>query len=208
MRGMVLRKIVVGDFQTNCYVVGCQTTRIGLVIDPGGDPDAILQAVKDMKLNVSTIVNTHGHIDHILANEDVKSATKAELLIHKSDGLMLQNPSLNLSSLFSCNLTSPPADRFLKEGDTVKVGSVLLSVVHTPGHTEGGISLTGQGMVFCGDTLFAGSVGRTDFPGGSFKLLIESIRTKLLCLPEATIVLAGHGPNTTIGEESENNPFL
>lgn len=208
MKGVLLRKIVVGNFETNCYVVGCPTTRNGVVIDPGGDHEAILHAIDDMNLSITAIVNTHGHADHILANGDVKTATGAELLIHRSDSCMLQDPVMNLSAAFSSAVISPPADRFVREGETVKIGSILLDVVHTPGHTEGGISLLGSGMVFCGDTLFAGSIGRTDFPGGSFDLLIESIRTKLLCLPATTIVFAGHGPNTTIGDERSNNPFL
>jgi glyoxylase-like metal-dependent hydrolase (beta-lactamase superfamily II) len=208
MREILLKKMVVGYFETNCYLVGCATTKEGVVIDPGGDPDAILRAIEEMNLNIGMIVNTHGHADHIAANREVKSSTGAELLIHERDSCMLQNPVMNLSAAFSSAVISPPADRFLKEGETVRVGKILLNVVHTPGHTEGGISLVGAGIVFSGDTLFAGSVGRTDFPGGSFDLLVESIRTKLVCLPATTTVLPGHGPNTTVGEERENNPFL
>jgi glyoxylase-like metal-dependent hydrolase (beta-lactamase superfamily II) len=208
MKEVLLKKIVVGDFETNCYVLGCATTREGVVIDPGGDPDAILHAIQDMNLRIEMIVNTHGHADHIRANRDIKSATGAELLIHERDSCMLQDPVMNLSAVFSSPVISPPADRFLREGEMVKIGNILLDVVHTPGHTEGGISLVGTGIAFSGDTLFAGSVGRTDFPGGSFDLLVESIRTKLICLPATTMVLAGHGPNTTIGDERKNNPFL
>ncbi|MCX5799811.1 MAG: MBL fold metallo-hydrolase [Candidatus Eisenbacteria bacterium] len=208
MKEILLKKIVVGNFETNCYVVGCAITREGLVVDPGADADAILQAIEDMNLKIVAIVNTHGHADHIAANQDIKSATGAELLIHERDSRMLEDAVMNLSAMFSSPVLSPPADRFLKEGDAVKVGSILLDVIHTPGHTEGGISLAGQGFVFSGDTLFAGSVGRTDFPGGSFNLLVESIRVKLMCLPPTTTVFSGHGSNTTIGDERKNNPFL
>ncbi|UCF79807.1 MAG: MBL fold metallo-hydrolase [Candidatus Eiseniibacteriota bacterium] len=205
---MLLRKLVVGELATNCYVVGCAVTKEGMIIDPGGDADAILGAVEDMKLKIGTILNTHGHIDHILANTEIKEATGAELLIHEYDAGMLEDPTTNLSFVAASAIVSSPADRVLKEGDRVKVGSLLFEVLHTPGHTAGGISLAREGMVFSGDTLFAGSIGRTDFPGGSLELLLHSIRAKLLCLPQTTTVLPGHGPNTTIGDERKWNPFL
>jgi glyoxylase-like metal-dependent hydrolase (beta-lactamase superfamily II) len=208
MKDILLRKLVVGELATNCYVVGCATTGEGMVIDPGGDPDAILYAVEDMELTIQTILNTHGHIDHMLANSEIKHATGAELLIHEYDASMLVDPSANLSSFAASSVVSPPADRLLKEGEKVKVGGMLFEVIHTPGHTSGGISLVREALVFSGDTLFAGSIGRTDFPGGSLELLLHSIRTKLLPLPLTTTVLPGHGPNTTIGDERKCNPFL
>jgi hydroxyacylglutathione hydrolase len=208
MKDILLRKLVVGELATNCYVVGCAKTGDGMIIDPGGDADAILYAVEDMKLNIQTILNTHGHIDHILANTEVKRATGAELVIHEYDAPMLVDPASNLSSFAASSVVSPPADRFLAEGDKVKVGSIYFEVLHTPGHTAGGISLVWDALVFSGDTLFAGSIGRTDFPGGSLELLLHSIRTKLLSLPGETTVLPGHGPNTTIADERKWNPFL
>ncbi len=208
MKDILLRKLVVGELATNCYVVGCATTKEGMVIDPGGDPEAILYAIEDMKLTVRMILNTHGHIDHILANTEIKEATGAELLIHEYDASMLVDPGANLSSFAASSVVSPPADRLLREGDKLKVGGILFEVVHTPGHTAGGISLVREALVFSGDTLFAGSIGRTDFPGGSLELLLHSIRTKLLPLPLTTTVLPGHGPNTTIGDERKWNPFL
>ncbi|KPJ59644.1 MAG: MBL fold metallo-hydrolase [Latescibacteria bacterium DG_63] len=205
---MLLRKLVVGELATNCYIVGCATTGEGMVIDPGGDAEAILYAIEDMKLDIRTILNTHGHIDHIRANTEMKEATGAELVIHEYDASMLVDSAANLSSFAASAVVSPPADRLLREGDRVKVGSMLFDVLHTPGHTAGGISLVWESIVFSGDTLFAGSIGRTDFPGGSLELLLHSIRTKLLTLPSTTTVLPGHGPNTTIGDERKWNPFL
>jgi hydroxyacylglutathione hydrolase len=208
MKDILLRKMVVGEVQTNCYILGCPKTREGLVIDPGGNPETIESNVIDMGLTVGAIVNTHGHVDHIGANRDIKEATGAELLIHEFDAAMLGDPVANLSSMWYMPIVSPPADRLLSEGDTVKAGNIVLSVVHTPGHTAGGICLVAHGLVFSGDTLFAGSIGRTDFPGGSVELLIHSIRTKLMGLPRATVILPGHGPNTTIQKEKKSNPYI
>ena len=208
MKGIALRKMVVGPVDTNCYILGCTTTGDGAVIDPGGDADAIKSAIQDMGFAIRIIVNTHGHVDHISANAEVKRATGAELAIHEYDAGMLLDPVANLSASAFGPVVSPAADRLLAEGDTIKVGTLQLSVVHTPGHTEGGICLLGRGYVFSGDTLFAGSVGRSDFPGGDPMVLLQSIRSKLLCLTDTTTVLPGHGPNTTIGNEKEGNPYL
>jgi glyoxylase-like metal-dependent hydrolase (beta-lactamase superfamily II) len=208
MKDIVLRKMIVGEMDTNCYILGCSTTKDGAVIDPGGNPDAIKSAIEDMGLVIRIIVNTHGHVDHISANTEVKEATGAELLIHEYDAGMLVDPIANLSASAFGPVVSPAADRVLVEGDTIKVGILQLNVLHTPGHTEGGICLLGRGYVFSGDTLFAGSIGRTDFPGGNPDVLIRSIKSKLLCLSYKTSVLPGHGPNTTIGNEKECNPYL
>ncbi|MFH0777049.1 MAG: MBL fold metallo-hydrolase [Candidatus Eisenbacteria bacterium] len=208
MKEILVRKLVVGDLETNCYVLGCAETKDALVIDPGGNAEMILDAVEEMKLRTRAILNTHGHIDHILANGQIKDATKAELLIHEYDSHMLEDPEANLSSLSCGAVVSPPADRLLREGDPVRVGRILFTVLHTPGHTAGGICLAKEGMVFSGDTLFAGSVGRTDFPGGSFELLVHSVKSKLMTLPGVTSVLPGHGLNTTVANERKWNPFL
>ncbi|MBN1504808.1 MAG: MBL fold metallo-hydrolase [Candidatus Eisenbacteria bacterium] len=205
---MTLRKMVVGQMDTNCYILGCDATGEGAVIDPGGDADAIKSAIEDMGLTIRVILNTHGHVDHMAANAEMKRATGAELAIHEFDAGMLTDPVANLSSSAFGPVVSPAPDRLLAEGDTVKVGTLVLNVLHTPGHTQGGICLLGRGYVFTGDTLFAGSVGRSDFPGGDHTVLIHSVRTRLLCLADTTIVLPGHGPNTTIGNEKESNPFL
>jgi glyoxylase-like metal-dependent hydrolase (beta-lactamase superfamily II) len=208
MKGIILRKMVVGQMDTNCYILGCAATKDGAVIDPGGDADAVKSAIEDMGLTIRIIVNTHGHVDHMAANAEVKRATGAELMIHEYDAGMLQDPTTNLSASAFGPVVSPAADRLLVDGDTIKVGTLQLNVLHTPGHTEGGICLLGRGYVFSGDTLFAGSVGRSDFPGGDPTVLVHSIRSRLLCLADTTAVLPGHGPNTTIGNEKECNPYL
>ncbi len=208
MKNVVLRKMLVGEIETNCYVLGCASTKEGVVIDPGGNPDVIKSSIEELGLTINAIINTHGHVDHIGANAEMKDATRADLLIHEYDAKMLLDPMANLSAMAYGPIVSPPADRFLAEGDSVKVGTVSLSVLHTPGHTAGGICLLGPGFVFVGDTLFAGSIGRTDFPGGSLELLVHSIRAKLLGLPGTTTVLPGHGPNTTIQDEKKWNPFV
>ena len=154
------------------------------------------------------IVNTHGHMDHIEGNKDLQAATGAPILIHREDAGMLTSPAQNLSLFVGSDFVSPPPGRLLDEGDVIAWGRESLQVLHTPGHTPGSISLAGGGVVFSGDTLFARSVGRTDFPGGSMTKLLLSLREKLLDLPPETRVLPGHGPETTIGVEKNNNPFL
>ncbi|HUU28665.1 MAG TPA: MBL fold metallo-hydrolase, partial [archaeon] len=159
-------------------------------------------------LDVRYILNTHGHGDHIGANREIKEAYGAPLLIHQADALMLTDPELNISAAFGIPVTSPAADRYLLPGEKVSFGSLGLEVLWTPGHTPGGVSFYGAGVVFTGDTLFCGSIGRYDLPGGNESLLVGSIKEKLHNLPHETLVLPGHGQNTTIGVEKNCNPFL
>jgi len=206
---MKLDMVAVGAFQANCYVLGCEATGEGLVIDPGSEPRRILDMVARMGLRVTAIVNTHAHVDHIGANLDVKNATGADLLIHEADEPYMKNSLKNLTLLSPFSAKPGQPDRLLREGDKVEVGQeISLEVIHTPGHTPGGICLYGDGILFTGDTLFAGSIGRTDLPGGNLERLIASIRDKLLSLPGDTVVYPGHGPSSTIGEEKSFNPFL
>lgn len=205
---MLLETLALGWFAANCYIVGCPATREGMIIDPGDEPERILEAVQRLKITVRCIVNTHGHADHIGANRDVKDATGAPVCIHRLDAPLLADPARNLSAWAGDPLAPVAPGRLLEDGDLVEVGQLRFRVLHTPGHTPGGICLAGEGVVFSGDTLFAGSVGRTDFPGGSHGALIRSIREKLLLLPDDTVVYPGHGPSTTIGEERAGNPFL
>ncbi|MFQ6094376.1 MAG: MBL fold metallo-hydrolase [bacterium] len=205
---MILESLVVGDVFTNCYVIGCEDTKDGAIIDPGGSPDRILAVVEKLEMKPKYIINTHGHADHIEANGEVKEATGTQILIHSSDGPMLTDPEKNLSVYFGPAVVSPPPDRFVTEGEVIEIGRIELKVLHTPGHSPGGISLLGDGCVFTGDALFAGSIGRTDFPGASYNQLIESIRTKLLTLDDPLRLYSGHGPESTIGWEKDHNPFL
>ena len=191
---MKVKSFPVGWLSTNCYVVSCEETKEAAVIDPGmeneNETEQILEYIKQNGFKVKYIINTHGHPDHVVGNEAIKEATGAPLLIHES-------------AIEKLN-----ADRKLYDGDVLQVGNVKLVVLHTPGHTPDGISLLADNAVFTGDTLFAGSVGRTDFLGGSYSDLMQSIKTKLMCLPDSSTVYCGHGPATTIGDEKLYNPFL
>jgi len=200
--------LAVGAIGTNCYIVYDETTLEAMVIDPGEEGKRIINQIEKNQLNVKYIVNTHGHGDHIAANKVVKEATGAELLIHAEDGPMLMDARLNLSALMGQNITKPAADRYVQEGDVLEIGTSKFKILHTPGHSRGGICLVGQGVVFSGDTLFQLSIGRTDFPGGSFDEIVDSIKTKLMPLDDSIVVYPGHGPSTTIGQEKRGNPFI
>lgn len=199
---------MVTSFATNCYVLGCSESKEGIIIDPGGEANRILDVVQKHGLRIRYIINTHAHVDHIGANGLLKEATGATLAIHPADAESLKNPMQSLLALTGKLKPSPPPDMLVNEGDIIKAGSLEVEVIHTPGHTPGGISLKVGPNLFTGDSLFAGSIGRTDFPGGSYKTLIESIACKLLRYPDATIIYPGHGPSSTIGEERKYNPFL
>jgi len=205
---MILKTLMVGELGANCYILGCEETKLGAVIDPGGDGDRILRTIEEMGLKIQYIIDTHGHIDHIAANSKVKEGTGAELLIHSQDAPMLADPTLNLSSFLGMSIPVLKPDQTLKEDDIITIGKIELKVIHTPGHTLGGICLKTEEEIFTGDTLFAGSVGRTDFPGGNGQTLINSIREKILCYPNHLVVYPGHGPSSSIGEERSSNPFL
>lgn len=206
---MKIIALEVGSLGTNCYIAYSESTREAAVIDPGGSAERILAAIGNEKLKVKYIINTHGHADHILANLRIKEATGAPILIHEADADMLTSAARNLSMYIGGAANCGPADHKLREGDVIRVADDLeFTVLHTAGHTPGGICLKTEGVLFSGDTLFAESIGRTDFPGGSYSQLINNIKEKLLPLDDATKVLPGHGPETTIGWERKMNPFI
>lgn len=213
-----IRVLEVGSFQANCYLVTDPGTKDTVVIDPGAEGKDILAAINEAGLKVVAIVCTHGHVDHVGAAGTVREATGAPLLIHKADAEMLSSPMLSLASFIpggggAANRKVSP-DRQVGEGDRVDFGSLSLVVCHTPGHTPGGISLVlerepeGPSLCFAGDTLFAGSIGRTDFPGGDWPTLEASIKNVIYRLPDRTIVLPGHGPETTVEREKRTNAFV
>ncbi len=203
---MIFDVLVLGDFSENCYIIGSEKNLEGMIIDPGDDAGSILETVNRLKLKTSIIVLTHAHGDHIGALKEVKEATGATVAIHEADVPLLKQST---GRLMGYSFPTPPApDRLLHDKDTINVGDLSFSVIHTPGHTSGGICLYGEGVLFSGDTLFNSGIGRTDFPGGSFQAIIKSIRDHLLTLPDGTVVYPGHGLDTTIGDEKENNPFL
>ncbi|MCX8160954.1 MAG: MBL fold metallo-hydrolase [Candidatus Saccharicenans sp.] len=200
--------VIVGPLETNCYIFFCPETRECAVIDPGAEADQIFPLITHLNLKPVIILNTHGHVDHTGANVEIKDRYRAPIAMHQGD-LPLLEESIQLEfGLMLGAKPTPRPDRLLADGDEVRVGQTSLKVIHTPGHSPGSVCFYTPGMLFSGDTLFCGGVGRTDLPGGSWKELIQSLRTRVLTYPEETVVLPGHGPRTTIGEEKENNPFL
>lgn len=227
-----IKALVVGPIQACCYIVSSTVTpRRGLsasppkgggnkhvfLIDTGGDGEKIIDYLEEHEFEPVYLINTHGHIDHIGANSSIKSAYPAvKICVHQDDARMLSSAAANLSPELGYSFTSPPPDRTLKENDLLSTDddSLILKVIHLPGHTKGGIGLLytppdkSRQIMFTGDTLFAGGVGRTDFPGGSMEQLLDSIRSKIMTLPNDTIIYPGHGPATTVGDEKVSNPFL
>jgi hydroxyacylglutathione hydrolase len=207
---MIFEIIVVGPLAVNCFLLGDEASREGIVVDPGGDGEKVLAAVQRHGLTVSRVINTHGHFDHVGANRQVLAATGAEFLIHREDAPFLSRAADVAVAYGLSTENSPPPDRFLEDGMVIGLGSIEITVLHTPGHTPGGCCLyiEGEGKVITGDTLFAEGVGRTDFPGSSHEALMTSIRTRLMTLPDAVVAYPGHGPATTIGHERRYNPYL
>ena len=203
--------LAVGPFMSNCYVVGSEKTREGMIIDPGAEPDTILRTVQETGLAIKLIVATHSHIDHVGAAKQVSEKTGAPFAMHEAErrGKIGEGISRMLGGMMGQSFGKPlEPDRLLRDGEIIEIGDLHFEVLHIPGHSPGGIALAGQGVVFSGDTLFQFSIGRTDFPGGSHAQLMDGIFAKLMVLPDDTIVYSGHGPETTIGRERQVNPFI
>ncbi len=207
---MILRQLVVGPIQSNCYIVGSELTQRGMLIDPGADAGAILQTINKLGLSIAVIAVTHLHPDHTGALKAVKDSTGAEFAVHEAElGGVLGGFTQLATSIMSGSFGRlPKPDRLFHDGDTIDIDDLHFTVLHTPGHSPGGISVAGHGVVFSGDTLFNMGVGRTDFPGCSSTQLMDSIQNKLMTLPDDTVVYPGHGPATTIEDERRSNPFL
>jgi glyoxylase-like metal-dependent hydrolase (beta-lactamase superfamily II) len=209
---MVVNQYEVGNFAVFCYLIGDEETKEGLFIDPADDVERLISEAKSHGVEkIKYVVNTHSHVDHIMGNKEMVKRTGAKVVIHEEEARYLVQTPADLLMMFRAT-PSPPADLLVKEGDVIQVGKVGLKVIHTPGHSPGGMSLYIDGMVFTGDTLFVGSVGRTDFPGSSWEAMETSIRKKLYVLPGDTIVFPGHNygstPTSTIQYERRHNPFV
>jgi len=202
-----IHSLVVGRLQTNCFIVQSQAEAI--IVDPGDEPERILRFIKDINATPTRIVATHTHFDHVLGVDGVRKATKTPFMIHRDDLPMLESMQSRVRQIMGFEVPPPPkVDGYLKDGESLNLGDETIRVLHTPGHSPGSISLSGDGYVLTGDALFNQSIGRTDLPGGDLETLVRSIRERLFKLDDETIVYPGHGPETTIGDEKLANPFV
>jgi hydroxyacylglutathione hydrolase len=204
---MIIERLTVGPIEANCYIVADEETKEGIVIDPGDDSQDIVRRIQQLGLKIKYIILTHSHFDHVSATAVVKNATGAKLAIHEADAGSLNDGMLARLAGF-VHQPVPRPDLILKGWEDVSVGNLQFTVLNVPGHTQGGIALYGQDVVFTGDTLFEGSIGRTDLPGGNYDRIIDSINSRLLVLDDDIKVYPGHGEQTTIGCERDHNPFL
>ncbi|MDH7600793.1 MAG: MBL fold metallo-hydrolase [Armatimonadota bacterium] len=204
-----LRCLTVGPLETNCYLLWDRETYSAAVIDPGGDADRIIDEISNHGLRVERVLITHGHIDHCYSAADVAEQCGASVMMHSADVEMLQ-VSLEIAGQFydMSDYRSVSPSEFVSEGDVILIGQHEVKVIHTPGHSPGSVSYVAAVGIFCGDAVFASSIGRTDFPGGSHELLIRSIKSKILSFPDDTVLYPGHGPSTTVGRERRSNPYL
>ncbi|GMG97828.1 MBL fold metallo-hydrolase [Tepidimicrobium xylanilyticum] len=205
---MKVIRIPAGVYAANCYIVYSENSKEGIVIDPGGDVDDIISHIKELGLNIKYIILTHGHGDHIGGVKGIREYTKAPVAVHKDDEYMLKDGMANFSSTMVMGTIELNADILLEDGDELTFGDLKAEIIHTPGHTPGGITIKIGDSLFTGDTLFAGSIGRTDFPRSSFEAIMDSIKNRLIIFPDDTKVYPGHGPSSTIKNEKASNPFI
>ena len=205
---MNIETIIVGPLDVNCFIISCPKTKQSAIIDPGENADDILQSIKSKSLDVKYILLTHGHFDHIGAVADISAATHSDILLHADDQEQVDAAPAHAGFFGLPVPKSFSVDRYVNEEDTLEIGELTLTVLHTPGHSRGCVCYLGKDVIFAGDTLFYGGVGRTDLPGGNYQAIIQSIKEKLFALPDAMRVYSGHGPPTTIGREKKYNPFV
>jgi len=208
---ILIEHLIVGPFQSNCWILACKKTNEAVIIDPGEEAERILKRVENHNLDLRYIIHTHGHLDHVAATATIQKKTNAELLMHEADKMLIENLAVQAASFGISAPQIPVIDRYIREGDKISFGEQVLSVIETPGHSPGGICLKLDGdekIIFVGDTIFAESIGRTDLWEASYQQLIKSIREKLLILEDDFAIYPGHGPTTTINKEKRYNPFL
>jgi len=205
---LIIKTIVVGPLDVNCYILVCKNTNEAAIIDPGDNADDIIEAIDKEGLNPRFIINTHAHFDHVGGVKTIQEHFKIDFLLHKGDLFLIDNVSEQATAFGLSSIPKPEVDKYVNDGDKISLGDKVINVIHTPGHSPGGVCYHVDNNVFVGDTMFAGSIGRTDLPGGSYETLINSIKERLFPLGDSIIVYPGHGPSTTIGSERKHNPFL
>ena len=204
---MIFEVYPAGVYQANCYIIGDEESKIGAVVDPGGDAEGIINECKRLKLNIKYIILTHGHFDHAAGVADIKDSTNAKICMNKKDEYLIKGKGAEITPILR-NTKTFDVDEYISDGDLITIGNIKAKVLETPGHSPGGISLLMDGIVLTGDALFKGSVGRCDFEFGSMEALVTAVKEKILTLPEDTKVYPGHGPSTTVGTEKKFNPYF